>query len=110
MRIWIHCVVQELSHPLGIVNPVGKLALDSHRLEATGDLDFLCAIILFSQGYLGSGARKAAVECVRQQVEGSGLGTQGPLEICKDISDSLKTRQQSVLLLVPEPSLYLLVG
>ena len=41
---------------------------------------------------------------------GSRLGAQGPLKISEDIGDGLETGQQSVLLLVPEPSLYLLIG
>ena len=54
--------------------------------------------------------REVPAEWVSQQVEDPGSGAQGPFEIGEDIGDGLKTGQQSVLLLVPEPSLYLLVG
>lgn len=47
---------------------------------------------------------------MNQQVGGPGSGAQGPLKISEDIGDGLETGQQSVLLLVPEPSLYLLIG
>ncbi len=54
--------------------------------------------------------REVPAEWVSQQVGDPGSGAQGPLAIGEDIGDSLKTGQQSVLLLVLEPSLYLLVG
>lgn len=38
MRQWVHGVVQKFGRPLGIVNPVGELALDGHSLETAGDL------------------------------------------------------------------------